>query len=233
MDTLWLSLEVAVLSVLIASVLAVSSIFVSQRASSLAFPGLRALLSSLMTLPLVLPPTVLGYYLLTLLGPNTALGRLTQAVTGSSLAFSKAGCVLAASISAMPVVFQSVQAALDAADPSYAESAASLGASPFSVFFRVQMPMARSGLLSGLVLGFARALGDFGATMMFAGSFPGKTRTASIAVYEAFQSGDLALANSLARTLALVGFVALFIASRSRANLFLQTRRNRGKPSHV
>jgi molybdate transport system permease protein len=201
-----LSLKVASVATVLAALLALMGVYLVRARS----PFLSVLISSFAMLPLVLPPTVLGYYLLTSLGPDSFVGHSFYRLTRQHIAFTQLGCVLAASITAVPVVFQATLGALDALDPSYAEQAATLGLSRFWIFVRIELPLARSGVLAGLALGFARALGDFGATMMFAGSFPGRTQTASIAVYEAFQSGDLALANDLAFALAGLGFIVVF-----------------------
>jgi molybdate transport system permease protein len=206
MMALVLSLKVACVATVLAAMLALMVVYVVRARSAF----LSVAVSSLAMLPLVLPPTVLGYYLLTSLGPDSVIGRSFYGLTHQHIAFTQLGCVLAASITAVPVVFQATLGALDALDPSYAEQAATLGLSRFRIFVRIELPLVRTAALAGLALGFARALGDFGATMMFAGSFPGRTQTASIAVYEAFQSGDLALANQLAVALAGLGFAVVF-----------------------
>jgi molybdate transport system permease protein len=158
------------------------------------FPG-RDLLDSLLTLPMVMPPTVLGYYLLVLLGRRGWLGGWLHDTFAINLIFTVQGAVIAASIVAFPLVFKPARAAFEAVDHQLVQAARVLGVPNASVFFRVTLPLAWRGILAGLLLAFARALGEFGATLMVAGSIPGKTQTLSIAVYEAVQAGEDAAAN--------------------------------------
>ncbi len=160
------------------------------------FPG-RELIDAILTLPMVLPPTVLGYYLLVLIGRNGPIGAFLQQYFGITLIFSFAGAVIAATIVALPLVLKSARAAFETIDPQFERAARVLGLSPLAIFFRVTLPLARRGIVAGLLLAFARALGEFGATLMVAGSIPGRTQTLSIAVYEAVQAGQDATANLL------------------------------------
>ncbi|MFN5048943.1 molybdate ABC transporter permease subunit [Roseateles sp.] len=162
----------------------------------LRFPG-RELLDALLTLPMVMPPTVLGYYLLVLIGRNGPIGAWLQAEFGINLIFSWQGAVIAATLVAFPLVFKSARAAFEGVDPQLEQAARVLGLSELAVFFRVTLPLAWRGILAGLLLAFARATGEFGATLMVAGSIPGETQTLSIAVYEAVQAGQDATANFL------------------------------------
>lgn len=146
-------------------------------------------LDSLLSLPLVLPPTVLGYYLLTLLGRHSPLGRAFEAVTGSPLTFTPAAAVLAAMVSALPAIARSTRAALREVDPLYFRAAASLGATAWRALWTVGLPLCRKQVAAAAMLAFARALGDFGVTLMVAGDIPGYTQTASLAVYDAVQAG--------------------------------------------
>jgi molybdate transport system permease protein len=151
-------------------------------------PG-RDLVDALLTLPLVMPPTVLGYYLLVVIGRKGALGAWLHDVFGITLVFTWQGAVIAASLVAFPLTFKSARAAFEAVDRELEEAARVLGVSEPGIFFRVTLPLAWRGILAGVLLAFARALGEFGATLMVAGSIPGKTQTLSIAVYEAVQAG--------------------------------------------
>jgi len=160
------------------------------------FPG-RELLDALLTLPMVLPPTVLGYYLLVLLGKRGWLGGWLHEQLGITLIFSWQGAVIAASVVALPLVLKSARAAFEGVDPQLERAARVLGLSEAAVFMRVSLPLAWRGILAGVLLAFARALGEFGATLMVAGSIPGQTQTLSIAVYEAVQAGQDASANTL------------------------------------
>lgn len=177
------------------------------------FPG-RDLLDALCTLPMVMPPTVLGYYLLVLVGTQGPLGAWLLQTFGIRLVFTWQGAVLAAAVVAFPLVFKAARAAFETVDPQYEDAARLLGLSEPAVFLRVSLPLAWRGVLAGLLLAFARALGEFGATLMVAGSIPGKTQTLSIAVYEAVQAGQDDLANFLVALASLVCISVLLAAGR-------------------
>jgi len=177
------------------------------------FPG-RELLDALLTLPMVLPPTVLGYYLLVLIGKRGPLGAWLFEHFGITLIFSWQGAVIAATLVSFPLVMKSARAAFENLDPQLAQAARVLGLSEAALFFRVSLPLAWRGILAGLLLAFARALGEFGATLMVAGSIPGRTQTLSIAVYEAVQSGQDELANSLVIIISITCVAVLLAAGR-------------------
>ncbi|MFZ6873919.1 molybdate ABC transporter permease subunit [Undibacterium sp. Di27W] len=177
------------------------------------FPG-RDLLDTLLTLPMVMPPTVLGYYLLVLLGRRSALGAWLQDHFGFSFIFTWQGAVIAAAIVAFPLVFKPARAAFEAVDGQLEQAARVLGVSEMAVFFRVTLPLAWRGILAGVLLAFARALGEFGATLMVAGSIPGKTQTLSIAVYEAVQAGQDDVANTLVLLTSAVCIAVLLLAGK-------------------
>ncbi|MBC7454488.1 MAG: molybdate ABC transporter permease subunit [Massilia sp.] len=177
------------------------------------FPG-RDLIDSLLTLPMVMPPTVLGYYLLVLLGRRSALGAWLHTHFGINLIFTWQGAVIAASIVAFPLVFKPARAAFEAVDGQLEQAARVLGISELGVFFRITLPLAWRGIMAGVLLAFARALGEFGATLMVAGSIPGKTQTLSIAVYEAVQAGQDDVANTLVLVTSLVCIAVLLSAGR-------------------
>ncbi len=161
------------------------------------FPG-RGLVRALVTLPLVLPPVVGGVALLMALGRNGIVGKWLDSWFGITLPFTTAGVVLAEAFVAMPFLVISVEGTLRAADPRYEEAAATLGASRFTAFRRITLPLIAPGIAAGAVLAWARALGEFGATITFAGNFPGRTQTMPLAVYLALQSApDAAIALSL------------------------------------
>jgi molybdate transport system permease protein len=136
---------------------------------------------------MVLPPTVLGYYLLVVVGRRSGLGAAFEALTGSSIVFTRTGAVLAAAVGAFPIVVKSARASLEDVDPVYVRAARTLGASPARAFVTVQLPLAARGIVAALMLAFARSLGDFGVTLMVAGDIPGETQTASLAIYDAIQ----------------------------------------------
>ncbi|WP_107466928.1 molybdate ABC transporter permease subunit [Streptomyces sp. MA5143a] len=161
------------------------------------FPG-RGLVRALVTLPLVLPPVVGGVALLMALGRNGVIGRWLDSWFGITLPFTTAGVVVAEAFVAMPFLVISVEGTLRAADPRYEEAATTLGASRFTAFRRVTLPLIAPGIAAGAVLAWARALGEFGATITFAGNFPGRTQTMPLAVYLALQSDpEAAVALSL------------------------------------
>lgn len=174
----------------------------------------RDVLDTLLTLPMVMPPTVLGYYLLVLVGRKSAFGAWLYDSFGINLIFTWQGAVIAATVVAFPLVFKPARAAFEAVDSELEQAARVLGVSELAVFFRITLPLAWRGILAGVLLAFARALGEFGATLMVAGSIPGKTQTLSIAVYEAVQAGKDDTANMLVVITSIVCVVVLLTASR-------------------
>ena len=174
----------------------------------------RDLLDTLLTLPMVMPPTVLGYYLLVLVGRKSAFGAWLYDSFGINLIFTWQGAVIAATVVAFPLVFKPARAAFEAVDSELEQAARVLGVSELAIFFRITLPLAWRGILAGVLLAFARALGEFGATLMVAGSIPGKTQTLSIAVYEAVQAGKDDTANMLVVITSIVCVVVLLTASR-------------------
>ena len=177
------------------------------------FPG-RDLLDAILTLPMVLPPTVMGYYLLVLVGRNGPIGEWLLSTFGINLIFTWQGAVLAAAIVALPLTFKSARASFEQVEPQYEQAGRVLGVSELAIFFRVTLPLAWRGILAGVLLSFARAAGEFGATLMVAGSIPGKTQTLSIAVYEAVQAGQDDLANFLVLVTSLTCIVVLLAAGK-------------------
>lgn len=180
------------------------------------FPG-REVLDALVTLPLVLPPTVLGYYLLVLLGRRGPIGRIVEALTGGALVFTWRGAVVAAAVGALPLMVKTARAAVASVERDYEDAARTLGKTEWQVFRGVTLPLAARGLAAGAVLAFARSLGDFGATLMVAGNIPGRTQTASIAIYDASQSGRDGYALLLVLILSAAAFVMLYATNRFAA----------------
>lgn len=177
------------------------------------FPG-RELLDAILTLPMVLPPTVLGYYLLVVIGKRGWLGGWLHDTFGINLIFTWQGAVIAATIVAFPLVLKSARAAFEGVDPQLERAGRVLGLGEWALFLRVTLPMAWRGILAGVLLAFARALGEFGATLMVAGSIPGKTQTLSVAVYEAVQAGQDDTANLLVLITSVTCVVVLLAAGR-------------------
>jgi molybdate transport system permease protein len=170
----------------------------------------RDALEVIFTAPMVLPPTVLGYFVLVAFGRESLLGRAWESVTGSPVVFTRTGVVLAAALGSLPLVVRSARAALESVDPALLAVAATLGAPPLRVLWTVRLPLAARGLSAGVLLAFARALGDFGLTLMVGGNIPGVTRTASMALYDALQARDEAGAHGLVAVLTATAFVALY-----------------------
>lgn len=212
-DPVWvpllLSLKVAGWATLLATVAGTAAAYCLSRWR---WPG-RDLLDAILTLPLVLPPTVLGYYLLVLLGRRGIIGE-TLAGWGIELVFTWQGAVVAASVVAFPLVFKSARAAFESVDGQLENAARVLGVGEAGVFFRVTLPLAARGIAAGVLLAFARALGEFGATLMIAGNLPGRTQTLSVAIYEAVQAGDDATANMLVLVTSVTCIVVLLAAGK-------------------
>jgi molybdate transport system permease protein len=209
-EPLALSFEVAVLSTSLALLLGVAAAAVVARSKT----RWSDLLDALITAPMVLPPTVLGYYLLIALGRRSPLGQAYEAVTGSSIVFTKTGAVVAALCGALPLVTKTVRAAMEEVDPELVAAARSLGATRTQAFLTVILPLSRGGIVAGATLGFARALGDFGATLMVAGNIPGITRTASLAIYDAVQGNREEQALGMVLVLSGLAVFALYTANR-------------------
>jgi molybdate transport system permease protein len=213
MDQAWipllLSLKVAGWATAIDVVLGVAVAFGLSRWRSSA----RELVDSLLTLPLVMPPTVLGYYLLVLLGRRGVIGAWLNKFD-IQLVFTWQGAVIASAVVAFPLVLKSARTAFETVDPQFERAARTLGVSEAAVFFRVTLPLAARGILAGALLAFARALGEFGATLMIAGNLPGRTQTLSVAVYAAVQAGDDTTANILVIVTSVTCVVILLAAGR-------------------
>jgi molybdate transport system permease protein len=203
-----LSLRVATLSSVLAGLFGIGLAWLLTHRR---FPG-RTILESVVILPLILPPTVVGFYLLVLLGHSGTFGKALEAA-GLEVIFTWRAAVIAATVASLPLVVKAVQAAFESIDPRL-ESAARTLRPAASVFLTLTLPLAWRGILAGLILAFARGMGEFGITLMLAGSIPGRTQTLSLAIYDAVQANDLARANALA--LVTIGIVTalLFIMSR-------------------
>jgi molybdate transport system permease protein len=207
---IWLTLRVASVATLLALVAGMVLGWVFGRVH---FAG-RAMLEALFMLPLVLPPTVLGYYILIVMGRRSPLGRFLRDTFDYTVIFSWHGAVIASSIVALPLVLKSSAAAFAGVDRTMEAAARTLGQGSVSVFLRVTMPLAWRGILAGAMLAFARALGEFGATLMVAGNIPGQTQTLSMAVYDAAQAGHARLALVLVMITSLICVVILVASSK-------------------
>jgi molybdate transport system permease protein len=209
-DALWLSLRVAAVAT---AVVAAAGTLLGWLLARGRFRG-RELLDALLTLPLVLPPTVTGYYLLVLFGRTGVLGRPLHQATGWSVAFTWQAAALAAALVSLPLMVKSARAAIESVDPGLEFAAATLGAGPWRTFRRVTLPLARRGLLAGVVLSFARAVGEFGATLMIAGNIPGRTQTLPLLIWEATAAGDDAQARAAVILLTATSVAVLLLVAR-------------------
>lgn len=210
---LLLSLKVAGWATFFAAVLGIAAAYGLSRWRS----SWADVADSVLTLPMVLPPTVIGYYLLVLLGRRGWLGSFLSDL-GIELVFTWQGAVIAATVVAFPMVLKAARAAFEDVDHTLEDGARVLGVGAAGIFFRITLPLAMRGILAGVLLAFARALGEFGATLMIAGSIPGRTQTMSIAIYEAVQAGNDDTANILVVVTALTCIAVLVIASRLAPN---------------
>ncbi|HEY2029883.1 MAG TPA: molybdate ABC transporter permease subunit [Myxococcales bacterium] len=214
-----MDLQALRLSLLLATLTALSLLViglpVSHWLASARFKG-KAVVEAVLSLPLVLPPTVLGFYLLVAMGTKSPLGRAWVALTGHPLAFSFAGLLIASIVYGLPFAVQPFTAALSQVDPRLTEAASTLGASPFRAFFRISLPLAAPGIVAGTVLSFAHALGEFGVVLMVGGNIAGETRTLSIAIFDSVEELDYAAANTTALFLLGVSFAVLVAVSLLR-----------------
>lgn len=208
-DTLLLSLKVALWATGIGLVLGGAAAYGLARWR---FVG-RNVLDALLTLPMAMPPIVLGYYLLMLLGKRSALGAWLDENFGIQIIFTWQGAVIAASIVSFPLIFKSARAAFESVDLQLEQAARVLGLSEFSIFLRVTLPLAWRGIMAGVLLAFTRAIGEFGATLMVAGSIAGKTQTLSVAMFEAMQAGQDDVTHTLALVSMAVCVAALLLAT--------------------
>lgn len=210
LSPLLLTLKVALLATLLAFAGGVAGGFVLARASFLG----KETLDAILTLPMVLPPTVLGYYLIVLIGRNGTLGRWLEDRLGISLIFTWQGAVVAAAVVSFPLILKAARAAFEGVDRNLENAARTLGQREPSVLLRVTLPLAWRGILAGTLLALARAMGEFGATLMVAGNIPGQTQTLSMAVYDAAQAGNDRLALVLVMLTSLICVVILVVSSK-------------------
>lgn len=177
----------------------------------------KIVLDALLLMPLVLPPTVLGFYLLLLLGPHSPLGKLWGSMTGGSLVFSFSGLLLASVFINLPFFLQPLVASLGSVDRRLLEASATLGEGAVRTYLRISLPLAWRGLLSGTILAFAHTIGEFGVVLMVGGNLPGQTRTLSIALFDQVQAFELGAAHRTALSLLGFAFIVLFFTAWLRA----------------
>jgi len=208
--SLRLSLQVAAVATLFVVIAGLSAAFLLARKN---FPG-KELLDMVLTLPLVLPPTVIGYYLIVLFGRNGLLGAYLYAWTGWSVMFTWYAAVLASFVVALPLMVKTARAAIESVDENLINASYTLGHSEWWTAFKVILPLAGKGIIAGAILSFARAMGEFGATLMLAGNLPGKTNTMPLAIYSAAASGDRSEANTMVLLFTLISGLFLYMANR-------------------
>ena len=210
---IWLTLQLAATSTAALLLIATPLAWWLSRTRS----AWRVPVSALMTLPLVLPPTVLGFYLLILMGPQGPLGQLTQALGWGVLSFTFSGLVVGAILFSLPFAVQPIQHAFEAMSARPMEVAATLGAKPLDAFFNVALPLAKPGLLTAAILSFAHTVGEFGVVLMIGGNIPGQTRVISTQIYGHVEAMEYAQAHALAAGMLVFSFVVLMLLARLRS----------------
>ena len=183
---LWISLKTAFLATIITSII---GIFISYKMANYKGRG-RGLIDGVFTLPLILPPTVIGFFLLLICGKNGFVGKIFMSFN-KNIIFSWSATVIAATVVAFPMMYRTCRSAFEQIDKNMISAARTLGLSETKIFFKIAIPLAWPGIIGGLVLSFARALGEFGATLMIAGNIPGKTQTMPVAIFFAVEGGDM------------------------------------------
>lgn len=216
MFSLRLSLQVACVATVLIVVIGMPIAYLLARKN---FPGKEAL-DIVLTLPLVLPPTVTGYYLIIAFGRNGFIGRYFYEWLDWSIMFTWYAAVIASFVVALPLMIKTGRAALESVDSNLVNAAYTLGHSEWETALRVTLPLARRGLLAGIVLSFTRALGEFGATLMLAGNIPGKTDTMPLAIYSLSASGDKEQAAGMVALLTIVAALFLYLANRYSRRIF-------------
>ena len=210
LSALWLSFKVSVAATALVALVGIPIAYLLARRR---FWG-HAVVDTLVTLPLILPPTVTGYYLIVLLGRRGWLGAPLYAATGWSVAFTWYAAVVAATVMALPLLVRTARAAIESVDRDLEKAAYTLGRPEWRTALEVTLPLARNGIIAGLVLAFARALGEFGATLMLAGNIPGRTTTLPLAVYTAVQTGESGEVLVLVALLTTLSCAVLVVAGR-------------------
>ena len=209
-EPLALSFRVALIAMVLATIIGVA---IALLLSNKRMFG-RDFIDAVTSAPLVMPPTVLGYYVLVSLGRHSAIGRAWQSLTGNTIVFSRTGAVIAATLGALPLVIKAARTALEGVDEKLLEAAHTLGAGRVRVFLTVHLPLASRGLIAGVMLAFARSLGDFGVTLMVAGDIPGQTQTASLAIYDLIQSHEEHAAAGMVAVLTSTAIFALYAVNK-------------------
>ncbi|MFG6118708.1 molybdate ABC transporter permease subunit [Thalassobacillus sp. B23F22_16] len=217
---LFLSFRVAITATLLAFIIGIPIAYYLNRSNG----RIADIIDTFLTLPIVLPPTVLGYYLLVLLGRQSSIGRMLEEKFDITIVFTPTGAVIAALVVSIPFLIKSARSAFAGIDPALLNAARVLGRTEFNIFLTIILPLAWRGIAAGITLSFARALGDFGATLMVAGSIPNETMTMPIAIYDALLAGNRDLVNILVLIMTVVSIAVLYIINR------LEKKLNKGQP---
>lgn len=203
---LWISLKTAFLATIITSII---GIFISYKMANYKGRG-RGIIDGILTLPLILPPTVIGFFLLLLCGKNGFVGKIFMSFN-KNIIFSWSATVIAAVVVAFPMMYRTCRSAFEQIDKNMILAARTLGLSETKIFFKIAIPLAWPGIIGGLVLSFARALGEFGATLMIAGNIPGRTQTMPVAIFFAVESGDMNKAMLWVLIIVAISFIMIFL----------------------
>ena len=203
---LWISLKTAFLATIITSII---GIFISYKMANYKGRG-RGFIDGIFTLPLILPPTVIGFFLLLICGKNGFVGKIFMSFN-KNIIFSWSATVIAATVVALPMMYRTCRSAFEQIDKNMISAARTLGLSETKIFFKIAMPLAWPGIIGGLVLSFARALGEFGATLMIAGNIPGKTQTMPVAIFFAVEGGDMNKAMLWVLIIVAISFIMIFL----------------------
>ena len=203
---LWISLKTAFLATIITSII---GIFISYKMANYKGRG-RGFIDGIFTLPIILPPTVIGFFLLLICGKNGFVGKIFMSFN-KNIIFSWSATVIAATVVAFPMMYRTCRSAFEQIDKNMISAARTLGLSETKIFFKIAMPLAWPGIIGGLVLSFARALGEFGATLMIAGNIPGRTQTMPVAIFFAVESGDMNKAMLWVLIIVAISFIMIFL----------------------
>ena len=203
---LWISLKTAFLATIITSII---GIFISYKMANYKGRG-RGFIDGIFTLPLILPPTIIGFFLLLICGKNGFVGKIFMSFN-KNIIFSWSATVIAATVVAFPMMYRTCRSAFEQIDKNMISAARTLGLSETKIFFKIAIPLAWPGIIGGLVLSFARALGEFGATLMIAGNIPGRTQTMPVAIFFAVESGDMNKAMLWVLIIVAISFIMIFL----------------------
>lgn len=213
--TVWLTFKLATTTTIVLILIGIPIAWWLAQSRSL----LKTILGAIIALPLVLPPTVLGFYLLIFMGPNGPLGKLTEALGLGRFSFTFTGLVIGSILYSLPFVVQPIQNSFEAIGPRPMEIAATLRAGPINRFFTVTLPLAKSGIFTAAVLGFAHTIGEFGIVLMIGGNIPGQTKVLSIAIYDHVEALEYAQAHFIAGAMLIFSFLVLLMLYSSRRTL--------------